>query len=113
MVLTVTALRIPRFRLALFAATAFAAWTAIQAEEIEAVSGRVSPDYIRAKLPDGSFRPETYAFGKGGFWSGPMVDLTIDKMEFTEVAGTIAPPLANQNYFASKDPATTKLLIMG
>jgi hypothetical protein len=90
----------------------FAVGTAARAEEIEAVSGRVSPDYIRAKLPDGTFRPETYAFGKGGYWSGPMADLTVDKMEFTDVARTIAPPLAGQNYLASRDPATTKLLIM-
>jgi hypothetical protein len=112
MVMTVTAPRIPLLRLALCAAAVLAACTGARAEEIEAVSGRVSPDYIRAKLPDGSFLPETYAFGKGGYWSGPMADLTIDKMDFTEVASTIATPLAGQNYLASKDPATTKLLIM-
>jgi hypothetical protein len=33
---------------------------------VTAVAAKVSPDYIRAKLPDGTFVPETYAFGKGG-----------------------------------------------
>jgi hypothetical protein len=84
----------------------------MNAEEFEAVSGRVSSDYIRTKLPDGRFKPETYAFGKGGYWSGPLRDKTIDRMEFMDVAKVIAPPLADQSYVPSRDPKATKLLIM-
>ena len=81
-------------------------------EKIEAVSGRVSPDYVRTKLPDGSFQPETYAFGKGGYWSGNRKDDTIDKMGFMDVAEVISGPLQHQKYLPAKDPKSTKLMIM-
>jgi len=93
-------------------AAALAGLPAAVAEEFEAVSSTTSPDYVRARLPDGSFQPETYAFGKGGYWSGPLSDKSIDKLDFTQVARTIAGPLAGQRYVASRDPNTTKLLIM-
>jgi hypothetical protein len=82
------------------------------ANDIAAVSGRVSKDYVRTRLSNGSFEPETYVFGKGGYWSGSMADFSIDKMTFLEVAHTIAGPLASQGYIPSKDPKATKLLVM-
>jgi len=82
------------------------------AEEFEAVSARANGDYVRAKLPDGSYPVETYAFGKGGYWSGPVDDKTIDKMDFLDVARVIAAPLATQNYLPARDPKTTRLLIL-
>jgi hypothetical protein len=98
-------------------AAVFLVKTAVAADDtpgdkIEAVSGRVSPDYVRTKLPDGSFQPETYAFGKGGYWSGNRKDDTIDKMGFMDVATIIAGPLQKQKYIPAKDPKTTKLMIM-
>lgn len=82
------------------------------AEGITAVASRVSKDYVRTKLPDGSFQRETYAFGKGGDSGGPIRDETIDKLGFMDIARIIAVPLAGQNYFPAKDPNKTKLLIM-
>ena len=79
---------------------------------ITAVSSRASNDYVRAKLPDGSFESEYYSFGEGGNWGGEINDSTIDKLHFIDVARTIADPLATQKYFPSKDPNKTKLLIM-
>jgi hypothetical protein len=94
-------------------------WAALQpiraADEIEgitAVSARVSKGYVRAKLPDGSFQPETYAFGEGGNWGGELRDLTIDKLKFIDMARVIAAPLAGQKYIPARDPNKTKLLIM-
>jgi hypothetical protein len=84
----------------------------LQAEEFEAVSGRISSDYVRARLADGSFKPESYAFGRGGYWSGPLDDKTIDTMNFLDVAHVMAVPLAAQGYVPAKDPRTTNLLIM-
>jgi hypothetical protein len=95
--------------------TLAAQWTAHAADGLEgvtAVSSRASKDYIRAKLKDGSFQPETYAFGKGGKWAGNFSDLSIDKLNFMDVARAIAGPLASQKYVASHDPRATKLLIM-
>ena len=81
-------------------------------EGITAVSARVGKGYVRAKLPDGSFQPETYAFGEGGYWGGELKDLTIDKLKFIDVARVIAAPLAGQKYLPTHDPNKTKLLIM-
>jgi hypothetical protein len=78
----------------------------------EAVASKVAKDYVRARMPDGSFVPELYAFGPGGNWGGELKDLTIDKMTFLDVAHVIAKPLALQKYFPGTDPAKTKLLIM-
>jgi hypothetical protein len=82
------------------------------ANDVTAVSGRTSKDYVRKRLADGSFAPESYAFGQGGNWSGAKWDASIDNMKFLNVAHIIAYPLANQNYLPSKDPKATKLLIM-
>jgi hypothetical protein len=82
------------------------------ANDITAVSGRTSPDYVRTRQADGSFTPESYAFGKGGTWSGAMTDSSIDKMTFLDVAHVIALPLAGKNYIPSRDPRSAKLLIM-
>ncbi len=77
-----------------------------------AVSSIVSDAYFRHKLPNGTFEPETYAFGEGGLWRGPMRDGSIDLLNFKDVARTIAGPLADQYYLPAKDPNQTKLLIL-
>jgi hypothetical protein len=105
-------MKIPTRLLLLISAAAIACPRATRAEEFEAVSSRASADYLREKLPDGSFKPEYYAFAKGGYWSGPVADKSIDKMDFLDVAHVVAGPLANQKYLPSKDPAATKLLIV-
>jgi hypothetical protein len=81
-------------------------------EGVTAVASKVSADYVRAKLSDGSFAPEAYAFGEGGFWGGGMRDATIDGLKFIDVAHVIAGPLAERSYLPGKDPGKTKLLIM-
>jgi hypothetical protein len=79
---------------------------------VTAVSSKVSNGYVRKKLPDGSFQPEFYAFGKGGNWGGQISDVTIDKLTFLDVAHVIAEPLAGRKYFPARDPGSTRLLIM-
>lgn len=81
-------------------------------DDITAVSGRASTDYVRARQPDGSYVPETYTFGKGGLWAGAMQDASMDKLSFLAIAHMIAPALAHRHYYPSMDPAKTKLLIM-
>jgi hypothetical protein len=82
------------------------------AEGITAVSSEVSKAYSRVMLPDGTFKPEDYAFGDGGYLGGPFRDETIDKMSFLDIARVVAVPLAEQKYFPAKDPDRTRLLIM-
>lgn len=79
---------------------------------VVAVSSKASSDYIRKKLPDGSFEPERYAFGEGGRWNGPMRDDSIDKLSFLNVARTVAVSLAARSYLPARKPDATKLLIM-
>lgn len=79
---------------------------------VTAVASKVSKDYVRAKLPDGSFQPEFYAFGEGGNWGGEIADATIDKLKFIDAARIITGSLAAQKFFSAKDPTKTKLLIM-
>jgi hypothetical protein len=81
-------------------------------DKITAVAAKTSPDYARVRRKDGTYAPETYAFGEGGHVGGPMVDASIDPMKFLDVAHTIAVPLAERNYIPSHDPKATKLLIM-
>jgi hypothetical protein len=79
---------------------------------VEAVASKVSVDYIRSKLSDGSFSPEYYSFGKGGNWGGEFKDDTIDKLDFMDVARGVAPSLRSQKFLPATDPKNTKLLIM-
>jgi hypothetical protein len=83
-----------------------------EVEGLTAVASKVSSDYVRTRLLDGSFQPEFYAFGEGGIWGGEIKDSTIDKLHFVDVAKVIAMPLASQKYLPAKNPDKTKLLIM-
>jgi hypothetical protein len=79
---------------------------------VVAISSKASADYVRPQLPNGKFQAETYAFGKGGIWAGAAKDATIDKVDFMQIARTIAVPLAAQSYVPGGDPKATKLLVM-
>jgi TonB family protein len=76
------------------------------------VSSHAYQGYSRTSLPDGSYQPETYAFGNGGKWETSMVDPTIDHLSFDDIAQTIAGPLRDQNYLPAEVPDKTKLLIV-
>ena len=83
-----------------------------QADVVEAVASKVGKDYHRKKLPDGSFQPETFVFGKGDNWGGARVDPTMDKVEFMDVARILAVALAQREYLPAKDPKAADELIM-
>src|SRR5450432_3253960 len=52
------------------------------AEDTVAISAKVSNGYARRRLPDGSFKVERYAFGKGDDMSSVRVDASADKLDF-------------------------------
>ena len=56
------------------------------ADQVTAVSARASDDYARAKLSDGTLKPEYYAFAEGGHWTGSVSDASIDRLKFIDVA---------------------------
>jgi hypothetical protein len=80
--------------------------------EVEAIFSKTSNGYVRLLRADGSFRPETYRFGKGEFWGGDFADASIDKMTVDDVAKAIAPALARQSYVATSDPGSAELFIV-
>ena len=109
-----TLLRRHRTRLGLLIGLGLAVFrgSLVRGEEFEAVFSRVSNGYIRGRLSDGTFQPESYALLKGGLWGGEIADPTIDKVSFDAIGQTIAGALASQNFFPSRDPKTTRLLIV-
>ena len=80
--------------------------------DIVAVYSSASPAYVRTALPNGGFKPESFAFGDGGHLGGTMADLTLDKLKIGDVARLLAPSLAARNYVSASDPRKTDLLIM-
>jgi hypothetical protein len=89
-----------------------------ETETLTAVNSKEYNGYIRTLRADGSFLPETYAFGEGGnVPPAPLVGLvtydpTIDDVKFPEIVRMIAAPLADQNFRVSQEPDATRLLIM-
>jgi hypothetical protein len=119
----------PRIRAGALFAAAFAATASLQlragifdaisgSEQLTAVSSSLHNGYVRTKLPDGSYKPETFAMGEGGLLDTAYgdqfvtVDPTIDDVSFNSIVGMLAGPLARQNYISVRDPNATKLLIM-
>jgi len=94
--------------LALPPARALAAGAAV----ITAVSSKVSPDYVRTRLPDGSFQPEEFSFVDGGRLDGTFRDDSMDKVVFLDVAKALAGPLAARGYVAAKGPDSERVLIV-
>ena len=89
-------------------------WAALSGdEEPTAVNAKEFNGYVRPRLPDGAFKPETFAFGEGGVLPGETRrDPTFDSLCFSDIARVLAGPLARQNYLPAPDSASTNLLIM-
>ncbi len=80
--------------------------------EITAVLSTVHNGYVRTKQADNTFKPETFAFGEGGFTGTPVKDKSVDEQSFRKIAEAIAPSLTRLSYVSSHEPAKTDLLIM-
>jgi hypothetical protein len=80
--------------------------------EITSISSEAASGYVRARLPDGTFQEETYAFGEGGHVVGRSAGDAIDKLKFQDLAKILAAPLASRRYVQADEPAHSKLLIM-
>ncbi len=90
----------------------FSASRADETAEVIAVSAKASYDYVRTKLPDGTFAPEYCTFGNGGRWSAPMRDLDFEQMKFDDVVKVVARPMKKQGYVSGLDPKEISLLVM-
>jgi len=81
-------------------------------EILTAVYSSAYNGYARTKLPDGSFKPETYAFGQGQYGDGQMRDPSIEHFTFLQLAQLLATFLARQNYLPTHSPDQTDLAIV-
>jgi hypothetical protein len=75
-----------------------------------AIYAKAFNGYERVRLPDGSFKPESYVFAPGNRRT-PIGDPSLEKLPFVEVARAIAEPLRQRGYVPSFDPKHTDLLI--
>jgi hypothetical protein len=85
---------------------------AAESDEPVAVFSQVFNGYTRTRLPDKSFKPETYTFGEGGCWTRPVRDPGMEEMTFLRVAKAVAAPLGRLNYRPALTSAEAELLIL-
>lgn len=88
--------------------------TAVASEDslVTAVYSKASNDYTRTKMPDGSYKRETYAISNGGYSPGIARDESIDALKFPTIAGIVAQHLARQNYFLAQNAKSAELLLV-
>lgn len=91
--------------------------------EVTAVSSRIFNGYERTRLPDGSFKPESYGFAVGGPIDGTTTGLekappsatsdpSIDTIKFTHIELAIEGPLRAEGYLPTTEPRDADLLIV-
>jgi len=60
----------------------------------------------------GKPRAESYVFAEGQYFGGKTSDTSLARTEFNEIIQVLAPPLAKQNYFPTKEVKDANLLLM-
>jgi hypothetical protein len=77
-----------------------------------AVFSRVSKEYQRTRLPDGSFKPEYFAIANGGMVPGTSRDKTVEQVNYPNIVQLVLPQLAKQGYHYAKDSKHASLLLV-
>ena len=80
--------------------------------ELIAISATASPDYVRRPDPAGGARPETYVFVPGHFIDGSSADGSLTRLTFGDITKLLAPNLAKQRYYPTKDLSGADLVIV-
>jgi hypothetical protein len=104
-------------RLAPVALACLAGWTtparASQGvAEITAIYSEAAKGYVRERLPDGSLKPEQFAFGNGGHIVGETAGDPIDKLTFGDLVKVLAVPMSSRGYTQAAEPSDARLLVM-
>jgi hypothetical protein len=76
------------------------------------VSATASKNYTQRKFVNGSPKPESYVFFEGKYFNGDVNDPSIDHASFMDIAKVLAPNLAKQNFFPTRDAKSADLLIV-
>lgn len=90
--------------LGLLAFSAFLGSATLASADIAAVSADRVNGYDRERLDDNTYKPETYAFAEGGLMDAAIAGGTLRETTFKQIVLTLAPALAKQKYYPSKDP---------
>lgn len=77
-----------------------------------AVSSTAASNYKREQVGKSGPRPESYIFTKGHFVPGNTRDKALESMSFETLTRTLAPDLAKQAYYPTKDVANADLIIV-
>lgn len=80
--------------------------------ELTVISSTVHNGYQREKLPDGSLKPVSYAFGEGTFEPGSIADGTLNRVKFPQLATLLSAPLAKLGFHPSPDANKIDQLIV-
>lgn len=76
------------------------------------VSASANSGYQHRKFDGPHVLPESYVIGEGSFFGGITADGSLDRMPFRQIAESLAPELARQQFWPAKDLATADLLIV-
>ena len=108
--------RLGVFALAIFAVLSAGNVATLVATERRAPSTTahsiVNPSYKRERLPDGRWKSETYAFGKGSLIDRSGRDDSLSALSFEEICRILAVALAQENYVPTPDVESTDLVIV-
>jgi hypothetical protein len=77
-----------------------------------AIASTAFPDYTRAKYGDKGPRLETYVVMQGSYHPGPVVDRSLERLEFRRLMEMVAPDLASQRFLPAQDVKSADLLLV-
>ncbi len=86
--------------------------TSAQADSRVRFVGNATASYLARKFPDSQPRRETYVFAVGQRFEGATVDGTFDRTTFRQIAETLAPALAHENFWPTKELTDADLLLV-
>ncbi len=72
----------------------------------------VDPSFVRERLPDGQWKPITYAFGRGELMDPTERDKSLNELSFRELGAILAEALLTENYVPTPGPEETDLAIV-
>ena len=76
------------------------------------INATASKAYTQQKFVNGVPQPQTYVFFEGKYFSSTTSDTSISRANFMDIAKILAPNLAKQNFFPTKDFKSANLLLV-
>src|SRR5688572_16921499 len=82
------------------------------AASLVSVNATAISQYVRPVDVRGQPRAESYVFTEGKYFGGRTLDTSLKRTGFEEIIRVLAPALAKQNYFPTKEVPAANLLLM-